>query len=271
MVQSTRLENNAELARWLDANTRFENARILELSDQDQKQKGRLRIWLSLELNTTQYAGESKRLRDYTLTAEGVTSPALGEWLDFVPGTYSPPLELLNVPEGLGFRLEVPGELVLRCEALTIESHDERTEFVTPKLSRYEISMEVFEPNAPEPNDWVRRFAEQGIEVCWRAHGDSAEVRLERESDCTGWLLQLRQRLELTEGGLLCTACRKTDAGWLVEWSMLDDNDDETLWTTMQRVLGQFAEGRIRCGNCVLSTEEWQTYVVTRRWPFAGG
>ncbi len=258
------MNTNAEFAAWLDAHTWFEDAEAVELvtvpNGLDDAADG-VRLVLAELVQGTYEAGTTRTLRDYALTAVAVSSSTVGPELVFAAGNCCTGIELLDETAGVAFRIEVPGSLEIRCGSLEIGVRGEWSESVRPWLSEREFGATISGLDVPPPDEWVRRFREQGAAVCWRVYGGEPEPTPRHASDYVGWFLQSPERVSSTDGGLLFFACTRRNGDLAVQWQRSGDDVTDELWQAAKYVLGAFDAASVWSGNCRFSPDEWRSYL----------
>ena len=107
---------------------------------------------------------------------------------------------------------------------------------------------------------------ERGFDVVWRLYGDTEAGTPPRADDYTGWFPQHPSRLATARGGLMVSACGQHEGALLVHLTLSGD-DAPDLCEAAYKVMAGFPGSEVRCGNCHLSTDEWQTYLASGDLP----
>jgi hypothetical protein len=266
MASTSTLNNNTEFAAWLDAHTWFEDAEATELVPVPNgldNAADSVRLVLSELVQSTWEAGTTRTLRDYALTAVAVSSSTVGPELVFAAGNCCTGIDLLDETTGVAFSIDVPGLLEIRCDSVNIDVRGERSELVRPWLSEREFGATIPGLDAPPPDEWVRRFQEQGAVVCWRVYGGGSEPAPSHAADYVGWFLQSPERVSSTEGGLFFFACARRNGDLAIQWQRSGDNVTDELWQKAKHVLGAFDGASVWSGNCRFHPDEWRSYLKT--------
>lgn len=106
---------------------------------------------------------------------------------------------------------------------------------------------------------WSRRVSEVlRVPVVWRVLGDREPRAASQDID--GCFLQVRSRLAATDMGVFCVVHR---AGSV---TMRRERDaDAGLWHAVRLAAARF--DRIRSGNCVFTSADWNSYLATNTFP----
>ena len=261
------VRNNEELARWLSAsvNPWLEDAEVNRLKPAPGQPIRPETVVLTVteHVGGSRVAGCERVVRDIELCATGVTHTTLDDSLAFAIGHVCQGIELDDVANGIAFRIDVPGTLEVHCAELRILPSEERTELVRPWISDNDLSLAILGAPLPTPDEWLRRFAAHGIDVCWRAYGEPASVAPENPTDCTGWFLQRPDRIPSTTGGLFFFGCTERDDQCVTHLQLRESGDDSELWQAVQNVAAGFERAAISCGNCEFSTQQWREHLAT--------
>jgi hypothetical protein len=200
-------------------------------------------------------------MRDIELLADQVMEYSLSGPDEFVPNNCCQRLELMVVEQGVGFTLDVPGELRIVCARLHVTQHPDREELVEPWLSAREFSATVVSHPLPTPGEWVQWFQAKGLDVVLRyIYGEAREPNQVPATDYTGWFLQLRSRLDQHPEGLFFAHCTAQPNGFSVHLVNYDEAVPELL-VVAGRYMASFPDVTVSCGNTTLSREEWLAYL----------
>jgi hypothetical protein len=263
----TIVKNNAELERWLDEHTWFEDAFAIRVDPDPSAANApdSIRLVLGEQVEGGYVAGTERGIQDYVLTAAEIRRSTLGPDLVFAPGNCCQGIEVVTTSEGVGFRIDVPGTLEIVCGSLLIEAQAQRREQVPPWISDREFGATVPGIAVPAPAQWVAWFRKVGAEVCWRMYGGEAREGPGDPSNYEGWYLQEPSAIRGTAGGVFFFACREREGALVLQWQRGEVSD--ALWKASQQVIALLEPAEAWCGNCQFSAEEWRRFVTDGALP----
>ncbi len=264
-----RIETQTEFEVWLDSNFWLEDAIIntLELypktvsANGSEEPPSKVRLGCALQVGGSYEAGKTRWMRDIEIIAQGVKHYSIGLAEGFIVGNCCQGIEIINVEQGVGFTLDVPGILKLVCTSIDALQYPDREELVEPWHSSNEFFARATLQTYPPPADWVTHFHRRGWDVVWRYHyGDERAIE-EVPVDYTGWFLQLRSRLNENPQGLFFQHCqleRETFSLHLVNY----DQALQRLWIEAGKYVATFPELSISCGNTTMNQAEWLAHLA---------
>lgn len=215
-------------------------------------------------------AGAERTIRTITLTAHGVrTFDVDPDGWD--PEHYAEGIDLLDVPDGVGFEIDLPAPFTLSADRFRIVSSSDSTERVPQWLSDSEFSVVSRNKISPTPSDWLECFRTAGHNVTWRYFaGDERQSSQVPPDAYSGWFVQFHDRLSENPSGLLFDWCSIRDDGYSID-IRLNDLDCRELWIIAGLFLANQTDTTIRCGNATLSPEAFAAYLHSTRTRGASG
>ncbi len=244
MVRITSLD---ELDAWLDERGGFEDGRLAGI---DRSAAGAIALRLEQSVQLGLRPGDVWVVEVHELVAE---APAAFDPPDWHEGF----ITAVSAAELDGrLAVELDGAVSLVADVFTVR-HVGTLRRRTAPWSGDEFT--VVTDKTHDDRFWIRHVSEVlGAPVAWRILG-SREPRAAGQ-DIDGCFLQTMARLPETDKGVFCTLHR---GGSL---TMRREHDaDEGLWRAVRLTAKRF--DRIRSGNCVFTSADWDAYLATNTFP----
>lgn len=171
---------------------------------------------------------------------------------------------------------EADGQIVLDlsrhgrivCGWLSIEPVPARSIPVQPYDDPSSVSVRVAAGTPPNPADWLEWFRRAGENVAWRVYGGDTEWPVEQmqANEYAGFLQRLGD-IPTTRSGVWVEVTRPAEGtGFGLHLSGGERGaaaSEDGLWRIARESLIHFSDAQFRTGNCLLTAEQWDTYVRT--------
>jgi len=254
------LSTNREFESWLERNGSFHDCRVLSMeplplaSECAPPNMATIQLAYQIEGN---YKAFSKRVsRVFRLSVSGIQRFSLSSDGQHFPDHFSEGIDVLEDCNIVGFQIDVPALLTVVCSKVVAEELPRLTETVLPWLSNRDIYAEVPNTTMPSPQSWVEWFERLGHMVSWHIYGGEPELLASvPPGDYQGWFLQTPGDLDTVHQGIFFFSCRPSGSGFSMQ--IENHGASPSLWCTVQRILGNFTEATIHCGNCEFTPVEW--------------
>ena len=133
------------------------------------------------------------------------------------------------------------------------------------------IAVKFDSPEVPRVDFWIHELNESGYSVCFRIYGDTAKP-LDKMPypDYSGYLIQLKDRVNMSEGGILVQRVSFYDYKQPSFIRMVFEKfDDELyeLWIALTRIVAKQENAEIASGDFEFSPEQWNDYLLTEKLP----
>ncbi|MFI9387353.1 hypothetical protein [Kutzneria sp. NPDC052558] len=240
-----RIRDLAALDTWLDERDGFEDGLLLDAARSD---SGAVTLRLEQTVHLGLRPGDVEVVEVHELVADA-------------PFAFEPPTARLGPAVSASPRygrmaIEIDGSVVLVANEFTVRHVDtvhRRTEPYTGD------ELTVASPDARDGRFWSRHVGELlGAPVVWRLIGGPEPRAVDQDID--GCFLQARDRLATTDHGVFCMLHRDGSV------TMRREHDaDIALWQAVRMTAGRF--DRIRSGNCVFTSADWNAYLATGVFP----
>lgn len=259
-----RLESQSELDAWLEANFWLHDASVVALSPLPAATSIPIEARITFEFAVAggYQAGDEQTIRRIELAVRDLQNFSLDphEWN---PEHCSEGLDSVETSDSVGFAIDVPGMLRIACWYIEILSNTDSIKRVPAWLSETEFSVYSPRLSPSTPSDWLERFAQEGHDVVWRCYAGEEQVASQIPPDAyAGWFVQYRERLNNHTGGLLFDWCEVQNGGYSIT-VRLNDPDCRQLWITAGRFLASLPDTTIRCGNAILSSEDFELHLMS--------
>lgn len=260
-------QNAAELSEWLDERAWLN---LCELTDPQPvptpsgMSAEQVSFTLQQMIQGNFEAGSEERLEKFSVVASGVTEWTCFDAEDFFgPFTYIDDVELDESTDA-AIRLIFDDQLMLSCQVLHVEQVGVTTRRVLPHIRKSEAHL-LFEgaENVLTPSQWIERFENFGIKVCFRRLGDTCVAPEDVSADYGGWFLQLPERIADTTSGLMIRTLKMTYEGALVGFDYWSDHSEkdgaiiDMLSLALAKIAISEKQVKVTTGNCTLTPTEW--------------
>jgi hypothetical protein len=256
-----KLHSRQEFESWLCENGSLHDCRILRLDpppgSDEVPPPARAIIVLAYQIEGNYRANSRSVSKVFRLVLDGPRQYSLPSGGLHRADHCSEGIEILGEGTGpIAFEIDVPALLTVVCPNVIIEQLPDLIETVKPWLSEREIFLTARTTPMPTPNRWVELFEKQGQQVAWHIYGEKPKERGNIPADYQGWFLQFPAVLDQQHQGISFIHCRPTDAGFSVH--IENHGASPSLWLAAKRILGEFTDAEIHCGNCEFTAEEWR-------------
>ena len=246
-------ESNSEFSEWLDKNYWFEDGYCLEISHKENSNS--ISLKLAYQIAGTYEANTERTLRVFSLLAEGLKKHTESTEVDWLADHCMEGVELKESSHIL-FSLDTPKIIEVECERIIVTECENVVEIVEPWLSETEIFIRVKSDSLPTPDDWLSWFNAWGHDLGWRYYsGELKETTAVPRESYDGWYLQEKQLIPKTTQGLFFRLCKKEGWGFSISFQRSELNDK--VWKSLKKLLLEFSNVEIHCGNCKFNKEEW--------------
>lgn len=123
----------------------------------------------------------------------------------------------------------------------------------------------------PRADFWICELEKNGYSVCFRIYGDTVKP-LDKipYPDYSGYLIQLKDRVNTSEGGILVQGVSfydyKQPSFIRMVFEKFDDELSE-LWIALTRIVAKQENAEIASGDFEFSPEQWNDYLLTGKLP----
>lgn len=256
-------ENNDEFSNWLEPHQWFEDSYCL--SRQFDASKKSLSLIIAYYVEGTYEVNTEMTQRVFSILAEDVSSPFPLESLEIRDQLFIYGIDIKD-EDSISFSIESMApfdlwpELYVKCARVRVQEQSRLTKLVKPHLRKTELSFEVVNCELPSPQDWLNWFADLGHELGWRYYDSELKsVQQVASNSCEGWYLQEPGKISSTKEGLFFFHHRETDAGFSARVRRAELGD--SVWESLKRLILNFSEFEVRCGNCKFDREEWMQHL----------
>ena len=263
-----KINNKAEFGVWLDSNFWLEDAIINTLkphprltTENDNKYPNQVKLIFTLQVEGSLQAGEKRWVRDIEIIARDLQNYSISFENGFIEGYCCQGIELIEVKEGIGFTLNVPGILKVICNQIEVSQSSDREEIVKPWFNPNEFFAYAILGRLPTPEDWLNQLREKNLDVVWRYYYSEEIASARIPKDYTGWFIQLRSRLDENPQGLFFQHCQLTGEKLSLHLRNCD-NVSHRLWIEAGKYVATFPEVTISCGNTTMSKTKWLAYLA---------
>lgn len=261
------IKSHKEFLKWAEQNNYFEDASILKMMpfpSANQEQPPTISIDLAYQIKGNYKANSIRKSRAFRLTSTSVTEYHLDHSGSYEPGHCTECMEVLESADSIGFCIDTPARLTLRCKELCVEKLPDIIETVKPWISKRDFYAEISSKKMPSPKDWTTMFANHGHNVIWHIYGGPPvhETHVP-ESNYTGWFLQEAACLDFDHQGIFFFSCSPTKSGFRLQ--VINYETSKALWHTMKTIAGEFQDAEIHCGNCEFTNTEWLKFLSSKK------
>jgi hypothetical protein len=263
-----RIETQTEFEAWLESNFWLHDVLINALepyprttSENGGELPSQVKLVGTLQVGGSYRAGETRWMRDIEIVVQGIKSYCIDWEEGFIAGNCCQGIELIEVEQGLGFTLDVPGILQVVCTSIEALQYPDREELVEPWFSSDDFFANAILQTVPTPEDWMNHFHKQGWDVVWRYYYSDEQALDRVPVDYTGWFVQLRSRLDENPQGLFFRHCQLEGERFSLSLRNYDPAL-QGLWIEAGKYVATFPEVSISCGNTTMNQVEWLAHLA---------
>lgn len=256
------IDSRNKLQIWLDQNDWFEDGYISRI-DFD---SGNIEITLGLQTSGSYVAGEQMTTKEFMLKPNSIKTWTFDK-SKFTPGNDSCIVAVKLTDERFGLIFETPYIFEFTCDSIEI-SEPIITETITkPWISDKEFFVTANANTLPKPQYWVESLKEKGFDVGFRYYcGELKHIVDVPYPDYSGFFIQQVDRISKTEKGILFKSLVQ-DKDKIRLSIELDDNDIDSIWKSMQKIISTWKGLKIDCGNVTFKENEWNLYLEKNLLP----
>ncbi|MBI5175138.1 MAG: hypothetical protein HY986_19780 [Candidatus Melainabacteria bacterium] len=256
------------LADWLEDYNYFVLARAANFSQAPQREGNELpqadevSFQLALVSSGSSDAGQTLHLMRFLFIARQVS-------IFTAKDDKKPIYDFTRVMEGLTvddesslIDLEIDENIRLQCRSIDIESLPEISLVNQPFISNRFAT--IYFPNQPIPIPaaWIEWLAGVGISANWHRLGSEPIVTQSMpQQEYEGWFLKSTESSQSNERGIMLRTLRAHENGFLAEfddWDQFGSQSSSKTWQALSLVAVSLPNTLVRCGNCLLTANEWQ-------------
>lgn len=254
------IKDREDFERWLEDHGWFEDGRVLRWtplpSNADSALPEEVTLELAFQIEGNYKAGSKRVSRHLRLTASGIAKYEYSQDGSPSPDHWSQGVELEDSDSPFAFNIDAPGLLTLCCAELAVEELPNLVEVVVPGLSERSFYAEVLGARMPEPEEWVKLFELEGLQVAWHLYGGPHDpTSMVPRDDYTGWFIGDTHGADLAQQGLFFFGCKPAGDGFNLH--LENHGASEALWRAAKRIVGRYSHATVRCGNCTFQGPEW--------------
>jgi len=259
-----KIKLRSEFEKWVETNYYFEDARMLHLEPipgiNNNELPSNIVMELAYQIEGNYKAYSVRKSRVFRLIFSSIAEYKLLGDEPYNPEHWSECMEIIESNLPIAFLIDVPGRLTLTCNEVNIEELPLLIEKVQPWLSNREIYAEINSMLMPTPEDWIQLFANYNHTVVWHYYkGEPVHVSNVPISNYVGWFLQEPNTLDFDHQGIFFFTCAPNNLGFNLH--IENHNASGSLWASVQKVIGNFKNAKINCGNCEFDNQQWLDYI----------
>jgi hypothetical protein len=256
------VSTHKDLNEWLSENNNFEDGHVLAINENP------LEIIVGYNIVANYKANSKREILSFKLTPSKVTEWTFDEnYSKPSDSNYIEGIDAIENDKGICLEFVASGIYRLTAESITIEEQEVIKTIFRPWVSETGFSVTTDLTEIPRPNYWKERLKEFGHNILFRYY--AGEVRQPEEvpyPDYQGYYIQLADRISSTQEGIFLNHITK-DRG-KVRFSFTNKDDVlKTVWEDLTRILADFQNAQISCGNCEFNGTEWKQYLLDKQLP----
>jgi len=258
----TTVHTHTELANWVADNSHFEDGHIIAIKENP------LEILVGYNVTGNYKANSEREIVSFKLTPSKII-----EWTfnkeNFTPAddNYIEGIDAIENEKGICLEFSAPAVFRLTTDCLTIEEQEVIKSTFKAWVSEREIFSTASLQDIPKPEYWKEKLSEYGHNILFRYYG-GAERQPEAVPypDYQGYYVQLADRIASTQEGIFLKhlAKRNDKINFCFEFK---DEKLRNVWDDITRIIADFPNARIYCGNCEFTGTEWKQFLIDKILP----
>ena len=250
------------LETWLDQNYWFEDGYISNI----ETDANGIQITIGFQLEGNYVAGEPQILKEYTITPNEIVTWTYDSNVHQLEELKC--IESINLTDtGLGLRFETSPAIELICKSFYINDAKIINTQTKPWISEREFSFSYESDELPHADFWIDAFKNFGIQMSFRIYADQERERNRIPyPDYSGLFLQRTDRLLISNKGIFFSSVTTNDK--LINYTFeLDDENLSEEWMLLQKLIANWPQLKVTCGNVTFIGIEWKNYIDSRILP----
>lgn len=265
---TTNLEGNIlelhtakQLEQWLEDNNWLHDAHIFKIMPLSRYNNTPEKVSLIIryQVKGSYEAGTPKIDNQFTLIATKVRRWTFNQETKYNPDHCVSDIEVFNDNKSMGLRFDIPDQVELSCDEITIIGPEIIKSVTKPWTSKTKLHVEL--PSLPKPIDWINWLAQFGLDVSWRyGYGEAKLPEKLPYPNYSGWFLQETDKMNSTDFGVLFDFVGVREQKSHISLSKYDKSA-ESLWIQINKILANQDKVIIKSGNCTFDGYEWKEFL----------
>lgn len=245
-----------EVDEWLSEYCFFEDGCILSVGEKP------IEIIIGYDIRGNYKANTERHIAAFKLVPNKIYNWSFDESRICIgENNYIENIDVTETQNGMKLKFYTPTLFTLETNTLYIEKLETIKTVFHPWTSDTEIFASANIDSIPTPSFWIGKLKESGHDVAFRYYcGEAKEINKIPYPDYQGYYIQTVKNIQTSKEGIFIKHMQLSYGKLNLS---LENKDNELvgIWADFTKIISDFPEVKIHCGNCEFTGEEWKAYL----------